>query len=152
MALADLNPCVKQILCSLADSALRDVQALINGQVAILQAQIVVFQTQLLQYDILSLPVVAAQQAAQTVVDKVKESAFLIPLNAISQCVDLGFFNTNLQQSIDVATAAANDILGEATRLLSYRDELNALVFELNNVITQFTDISAVIDQCLAGT
>lgn len=149
--MADLAPCVKQILCSLSDSALRSVQGLIDGQVAILEAQIAVYQAQILQYDILGLPVQAAQAAAQQIVDEVKESAFLIPLNAISQCVDLGLFNLNLQQSIDVALSAANDFLFEATRLLSYSEELNYLVSELNNAIDQFTNISAVIDQCLAG-
>lgn len=149
--MAELNPCVKQILCSLSDSALRSVQALIDGQVAILEAQIAIYQAQILQYDILSLPIVASQQAAQAVVDKVKESAYLIPLNAISQCVDLGDFNLNLMQSIDVALSVTNDFLYEATRLLSYADELAYIVTELNNAIDQFTNISAVIDQCLAG-
>lgn len=149
--MAELNPCVKQILCSLSDSALRSIQALIDGQVAILEAQIAVFQAQLLQYDILALPVVAVQQAANAVVQEVKESAYLIPLNLISQCVDLGFFNLNLQQSIDVALSTTNDLLFELTRLLSYRDELNAIVNELNAAIDQFTNISAIIDACLSG-
>ena len=144
-----LNPCVKQILCGLSDATLRTLQSLINGQVAILQAQIVVYQTQLLQYDVLALPVEAARAAAQAVVDKVRNSAYLIPLNLISNCVDLGKFNLNLQQSIDVATAVADDYLYETTRLLSYRDDLNALIAELNAAVTQFTDISSVIDQCL---
>lgn len=147
----ELNPCVKQILCSLSDSALRSVQGLIDGQIAIVEAQIATYQVQLLQYNILSLPVVAAQQAAQSIVDKVRESAFLIPLNAISQCVDLGDFNLNLQQSIDVALSVTNDFLYEATRLLSYSEELNFIINELNNSIDQFTNISAIIDQCLAG-
>lgn len=146
-----LDPCVKQILCSLSDTALRSVQGLINGQIALLEAQIAIYQTQALQYDILTLPIVAAQQAAQAIVDDVRNSAFLIPLNAISQCADLGGFNQNLQQSIDVALSAANDFLFEATRLVSYRDELNALVAELNAIIDQFGDISSIIDQCLAG-
>jgi len=149
--MAELNPCVKQILCSLSDSALRSIQALIDGQVAILEAQIVVFQTQLLQYDILALPVQAVQQAANAVVEEVKQSAYLIPLNQISQCVDLGFFNLNLQQSIDVALSTTNDLLFELTRLLSYRDELNAIVNELNAAIDQFTNISTIIDACLSG-
>ena len=149
--MATLNPCVKQILCSLSDSALRSVKALINGQILLLETQITVYQAQILQYDILSVPVVAAQQAAQAVVSQVKESAFLIPLNAISQCVDLGSFNLNLQQSIDVALSSANDLLFEATRLLSYSDELNSIVDELNRSIDQFNSISTIIDQCLAG-
>jgi hypothetical protein len=128
---------------------LRSLQALINGQITILQAQIVVYQTQLLQYDVLALPVEAAQTAAQAIVNRVKNAAHLIPLDLISGCPDLGKFNLSLQQSIDVATAVADDFLFEATRLLSYRDDLNALITELNAAITQFTDINNIIDQCL---
>lgn len=148
MALAN---CVKEILCTLGDFVLRSLQALINGQIAIVQAQIVTFQTQLIQYDILAIPVQASADIARTFVDQVRNSAFLIPLNLISNCVDLGDFNLNLQQSIDVGLAVFDDLIFEATRLLSFRDDLNAIVGELNALITQFTDISAVIDQCLAG-
>lgn len=146
-----LDDCVKQILCSLSDSVLNSLQTLIDGQVAIVEAQIGIYQAQLLQYDILALPVEAAQQAAQSVVDEVKDSAFLIPLNAISNCVDLGFFNQNLLQSVDTAIASASDVLGELNRLLSYREELNALVNELNSLLEQFDAISDIINACLAG-
>jgi len=146
-----LQPCVKQILCSLSDSALRSVQSLIDGQVAILESQISIYQTQILQYDVISIPVVIAQQAAQAIVDNVRESAYLIPLGAIGDCVDLGNFNLNLQQSIDVSLSAADDFLFEAARLLSYSEELNAIVAELNDSIDQFNNISFVIEQCLSG-
>jgi hypothetical protein len=142
---------VKSILCGLSDSALRAIQALIDGQVALIQAQIIVIQTQLLQYDVLAIPIEATRAVAQAVVDKVRKSAYLIPLNLISECVDLGNFNLNLQQSIDAATAVADDYLAEATRLLSFRDDLNFLVAELNATLTQFTDIRNIIDECLTG-
>lgn len=148
--MADLNPCVKTILCSLSDAVLASIQALIDGQVALLQAQIVIFQTQLLQYDILSIPIEVTRAAADAIVSKVKESIALIPLNAISNCVDLGDFNLNLQQSIDVSLSVADDLLYEATRLLSFKEELNAIINELNNAISQFTDIRGIIDQCLS--
>lgn len=151
MADVQLNDCVKEILCTLSDSVLRSLQTLIDGQVAILQSQIGVFQAQILQYDILTIPVQAAQQAAQSIVNEVRGSAFLIPLNAISNCADLGDFNQNLQQSIDTATAAASDTLGELNRLVSFREELNALINELNVTIDQFTSVNTVINQCLAG-
>jgi hypothetical protein len=151
MAVSDLNPCVKAILCGLSSAALNALQAVIDGQVALIQAQIVVYQTQLLQYDVLAIPVEVAQQVAQSYIDKVRNSAILLPLNLITECVDLGDFNLNLQQSIDVALATADDLAYEAIRLLSYRDDLNAIVQELNAALTQFTDIKAVIGECLGA-
>ena len=147
-----LDQCVKSILCGLGDAALRSIQALINSQVALIQAQILIYQTQLLQFDILALPVEAAQAAVQSIVDEAREAAAIIPLNQISECVDLGEFNVNLNDALNLVLAGFDDITAEAISLLSYRDELNAIVEELNATITQFTDISGVIDECFAGT
>ena len=145
-----LAPCVQQILCALSNAALSALKSIISGQIALLKAQILVFQTQLLQYDVLAIPVEVVQAAANAVVNKVRGAASLVPLNIISQCVDLGNFNLNLQQSIDVALATANDVLFEATRLLSYKTELNAVVANLNAAIDQFNAINTIIDGCLA--
>jgi hypothetical protein len=149
MAASDLNPCVKAILCGLSSAILNALQAVIDGQVALIRAQITVYQTQLIQYDVLAIPVEMAKQVADSYIEKVRNSAMLVPLNLISECVDLGEFNLNLQQSIDVALATADDLAYEATRLLSYRDDLNAIVQELNDALTQFTDIKSVISECL---
>ena len=149
--MATLNQCVRQILCGLSDGALRSLQALIDGQVAVIQAQIVTYQTQVLQYDVLAIPVEATRAAAQLVVDNVRKSAYILPTSLISECADLGKFNLNLQQSIDATVAIADDYLFEATKLLSYRDDLNAIVNELNEIINQFTDIRNIIDQCLTS-
>jgi len=146
--MAELNPCVRQVLCGLSSAILNSLQAIIDGQIALLQAQIVAIQTQLLQYDVLAIPIETARAVAQTYVDKVRGSAMLVPLNLISNCADLGQFNLNLQTSIDQALAIADDLTYEATRLLSYRDDLNALVSELNGAISQFTDIKGVISGC----
>jgi hypothetical protein len=151
MATTDLHPCVKAILCGLSDSALRTIQALIDGQVALIRAQITIYQAQLLQYDILSIPIQATKVAAQAIIDKAKSSSYLIPLNVVTGCVDLGDFKVNIMDTLNIATATLDDVVFEATRLLSYRDELNAIVNELNAAITQFTDIRAIIDECLAG-
>ncbi len=149
-----LDPCVKTILCTLSDSVLNTLKSLIDGQVALLQAQIVQFQTQVLQYDVIAIPVQAASTVAVSIINEVRSSAALVPLQVISaaQCVDLGDFNLDLQQSIDQTLSVAEDFVFEAVRLLSFRDELNAIIAEFNAIITQFTDIQSIIDECLAGT
>lgn len=150
--MATLEVCVKQILCGLSSSVLRSLQTIIDGQIAFLQTQITTFQTQLLQYDVLSIPLQAANTVTQTIVDETKRYANLIPLNVISECVDLGDFNLNLNQSLDLFSNYSNELTYEATRLLSYREELNEIIDKLNVTINQFTDIRSIIDQCLTGT
>jgi len=149
VAASDLNPCVKQILCGLSDAALKGIQALIDAQVALIRTQITMFQSQLLQYDILAIPVQAARDTAQALIDKVKSSEALIPLNVVSGCVPLGKFKVNLMDTMNSATSVLDDVAFEATRLLSFRTDLNAIINELNAALIQFTDIRAVIDECL---
>ena len=148
MALAD---CVKDILCGLSSAVLRELQVIIDGQVAILQTQVTAVQAQLLQYDILSIPIQSANQVAQAAIGSVKKVTNLVPLNAISECVDLGDMNLDLNKSIDLASAAADEAAFELSRLVSYREELNALVTELNNTIDHLTEVRDLINLCLAG-
>jgi hypothetical protein len=96
----------------------------------------------------LVIPVEATQAAANALIQQVRNSATLIPLNLITQCVDLGYFNLNLQQSIDVTLSAVNDTLYEITRLVSYKAELQAIVDALNASIDQFNAILNVIGSC----
>jgi len=143
-----LPPCVATILCGLSSAALNALQTIINGQIALLQAQIAIYQAQILQYDILAIPVEATRAAAQTILDKVKQSSTLIPINIIASCVPIGDFKVNLMESLNAATSAIDDVAFEAIRLLSFRDDLNAIVAQMNIMIVQFTDIRDVIKAC----
>lgn len=143
-----LNPCVRQILCSLSGTVLRSLNAIINTQIGVLQAQVLVFEAQLLQYDILAIPVQAAANVARETLTEVRNSALLIPLELIEDCLDLGLFNLNLQRSIDVVIAELDNLVGNLTRLLSFREELAAIIAELNGIIDQFQDILATIETC----
>jgi hypothetical protein len=143
--------CVQQILCSLSESALNDTQNLIDGQITLLQTQIAAYQTQLLQYDLIAPLIIASRNAAQTIVDQGKDVARFIPLRLIEDCADLGNLTEDIQASIGNALYTADDLAFEATRLLSYREELNAIVNELNAAIEELTDFRVLIDECLAG-
>ena len=148
-----LNPCVKAILCSLSSGLLIGLQSLIDGQIALIQIQITQYQTQLLQYDVLSIPIEASAALSQAFIDSVRSGAAVIPLSTIANagCSDLGDFNVNLNQVLDVITSASDDVVFEATRLLSYKEELNDIITALNNTTDQFTEINLLIDACLAG-
>jgi hypothetical protein len=54
-------------------------------------------------------------------------------------------------QTIDLTSSFVDELAFELTRLVSYREELNLLISELNATIDQLTSIKDIIDQCLAG-
>ena len=143
-----LNPCVQQILCALSGTVLGSLNRLIDTQIAALQTQILIIEAQILQYDILTLPLEAAASLARTQIQNIRNSALLVPLNLIAGCTDLGDFNLGLQKSIDNAVADLDSIVGDLTRVLSFKEELNATVAELNGIIDQFQDILATIETC----
>jgi hypothetical protein len=147
-----LDQCVKEIICTLSSAALSSLNVLIDGQKSLLQAQITQYQTQLLQYDLIAPAIQASRDAAQLIVDEARSITNFIPLNIIADCVDLGDFYVNISGGIDLAIAYADDLTFEATRLLSYRDELNAIISEFNETIDQLTDIQRIISECLAGS
>lgn len=144
-----LDQCVKEIICTLSNAALNSLNSLIDGQKSLLQAQITAYQTQLLQYNIIAPAVQASKDAAQLVVDKARSITNLIPLNLISECVDLGDFYVNISGMTDLTIGYADDLAFEAVRLLSYEDELNAIINEFNETIDQLTEIQLIIDECL---
>lgn len=148
MAVEDLNPCVRAVLCALSGTVLRSLNGLITVQIAQLEAQVLVFEAQLLQYDILAIPVQAAADIARSAISEVRNSALLIPIELIAGCFDLADFNQGLRRSLDFLTAELDSTLGNLTRLLSYRDELAAIVEELNGLIDQFQDIIGTIETC----
>ncbi len=145
-----LEACVKQILCTLSDSALRKLQSIIDSQKALIQVQITAIQTQLIQYDIASKPVVMIKQAADLAIKEIQQTAGIIPLSMISGCGDLGDFNLNLKENMNTALQVYEDTAYELTRLLSYKEELNALVNDLNAMLDQYTEIRDIMDDCLA--
>ncbi len=151
MAAEDFDDCVKKILCGLSSAVLKEIQILIDGQLAILESAITALQAQILQYDILSIPIKAANTVFQAGITKIKKASTLIPLNWSIDCVDLGDYNLNVQQTVDLAATTADELISELSRLLSYKEELNALFTDLTKALDQFTDISDIIDQCLAG-
>lgn len=143
-----LNPCVKVIVCALSEGVRGALNSTIDLYLAQLRAQILLLEAQILKYDVLLLPVQAANAAAQAALNQLRSVAGLIPSNLIENCVDMGDITLNFQAVIDTASGDLNDFTQDATRLLSVREELNFLVEQYNQIIDQFNDLKAVIAGC----
>lgn len=144
-----LNPCVKQILCALGQATLNALNTLIVAQIARIDAQIAVFKAQILALDVLILPLQAVKSIAEAAVQAARQSLGLVPLSLIAGCVDLGDFNINLVQTLEDKNAELQDTLTDINRKISIREDLNALVAELDAIREQFADIRVTIAECL---
>lgn len=143
-----LDACVKQIICSLSAGVLGALDDAIDVQLAQLQGAVVAAQAQILKYDVLALPVQAANTAAQAALAQLKAFAGLVPSNLITGCTDMGNITIEMQRAIDGVAGPLNDYTQDLARLLSIREELNALVEEYNQIIDTLNQLKAVIAEC----
>jgi hypothetical protein len=143
-----LDPCVRIILCGLSNAVLQSLRALITPQLAVIQTQITTLTAQALKYDILAK---ATQALANVVIGKIQEikaGASLIPLALIAGCTPLGDLNLGIQQSIDQLTASFEAFVQDATRMLSFVDELNLAIASLTEIQNLFQEILQTISTC----
>lgn len=143
-----LDPCVSSILCGLSASVLSALQSILATQRAVVLEQIGQAQAQLAIADVATLPVEGARAGAAAVLEQVRAAAQLVPLNLISGCTDLGDFNIGLNDSLAAANAELTDITDDLNALLSFKNELNAIIDNGNLLIAQFNAIEAVIQEC----
>lgn len=143
-----LNPCVKTILCALSTATINALASFIDAQIAVLNAQVTALEAAILQYDVLTLPVEAANALAQAALAEIKSLATLLPLEQLAVCLDLGRFNEHLTVNIDFISASLEDMTRDITRLLSVKEELSFLKAQYVAIIDQYVAIREVLAEC----
>lgn len=143
-----LDPCVKSILCALSAVVLGALQGIINAQVGLLRAQLAILRAELLKYDIAAVPIEIARNAANAILNDARQAAALLPLSLIAECADLGELNINLVAAIDNETERLNDIIDDASAILSFREELNLAILQVERLIEAFEEILQEIAEC----
>lgn len=144
-----LAPCVHSILCSLTTGVLTTLDGVVATQIATLSLAIAAAQAKILKYDVLLIPVQAANAVAQSTLATLRSAGSLVPSRLINDCADFGDITLNMQEAIDQASAQLNNLTQDLTRLLSIREELNALVEEYTQIIDELNEFRAVIQECL---
>lgn len=146
-----LDPCVRAILCGLSNAALAGVKSLITTQLAFVTAQLALITAQLAQYNILATAVQASANFVEGQIQDIRAAANLIPLQLISGCVGLGDLNLSINADIDKATAQFEAFVADATRILSFIDELNLVKEALQQEIDLYNAILSTISLCGGG-
>lgn len=144
-----LAPCVHTILCSLTTGVLTSLDGVVAAQIATLNLAISAAQAKILKYDVLLLPVEAANAIAQTTLATLRSAGSLVPSRLINDCLDFGDITLNMQEAVDQASAQLNNLTQDLTRLLSVKEELAALIDEYNQIVDELNEFRALIQECL---
>ena len=146
-----LNPCVKDILCSLGAPALGALNALIvetESNLNSLKSQLQVRGVTLgIQESIIG----TANQAVQSTLEGAGSVTNLLPLASIQGCAPLGDLQQVLQGSVEQAAAAADELTTDAIRATSVSGEVNARIAEIDTELSFLQSVKDVINECLTG-
>lgn len=148
MAAFPLYPCVRDILCALSAGTLNALRGVIASYRALLNAQILTFQAQLIQRDIAVLPARIALEAALAALAVVQSGSQLVPLDLIAGCLPLGDFNVQIDGVLRGAEEAIKDLRDNLNRLLSFREELAAAIEVAQQVLDQLDELDLAIQEC----
>ena len=143
-----VEDCVLELFCNLGAAGVEAVKSVLRAQIAVAEAQLAVVRAQILQYDVLLVPVTATQQIAETILGQVEGYAALIPSELAAECVGLGEVNLDLVRLVEPITDKVRSKLAQLQRLLSFRDELEDLERLLVDTVRTFTDIVEAIEAC----
>lgn len=143
-----LTNCVKQVLCGLSAAVQNALVALIKGYIAQLDLYKAQLEAKLVYLAMLSTPPQVLNSLAQTALSEIKAGANIVPLDLVGRCFQVGELNEAIQENLNIVLADANTIANDLSRLLSFRDEVEEAIADVQAVIDLYTEIVATIDAC----
>lgn len=147
MAIED-EPCVRLVLCPLGAAFVHAVTSVIALLKAQLAAQRALLQSLLQVIEIQLIPIRAGREAALIVLNQARSAADIIPVELVGNCVRLGRFTADIRSTIDTTIADVQDFSRELEQLLSFQDEVQARLDELDEIIDRYTSIEVSLQGC----
>lgn len=144
-----LSNCVKTILCGLSAATRSALKTLVQGYVAQLEVLVTALEAKLIYLDLLTAPVNVLNSLAQQAIAEVKAGANIVPLDLIGSCIEIGDLNVSIQNNLDALLVDVNIVANDLERLLSFRDEVQAEINNLREVIALYNNVIDALDACV---
>lgn len=144
-----LDPCVKNVICTLSLPVLTGLRAIIVSSVAEMQSALTLLQAQSITLGLETLPIALARNAANAVLQETQSIVNLLPLSLIEGCADLGTLQRDLSDGVAQATSAVDNWAKDATRTLSLKAEVDLGAGELAAALGRQTEFLTAIDECI---
>jgi hypothetical protein len=149
MPLSDLY-CATTAFNALPDSSLNAIKASLTTTINVANAQIVMFNTRILNLDIILAPLFIKRDAINSILETYQNQVSILSTNITYGCPALGTANEYAQSILNSVMTQAKRILAEINRTQAIKLRYQQYVDKLQTSITFLQRIQASIDNVLA--
>lgn len=142
-----LAQCAIELLCGLGNAAKSLVLEVLDKYIALLDVYIAALEAKLVYLDILTAPVQLAQSLVDSILNELRQYSTLIPFQLVEQCADLSKFTESIAATFDAISSSIRAVTTDLNRLLSFADEVRALIVDLKQVRATYR---ALLDSMLS--
>lgn len=144
----ELNPCVKELLCGLNKAAQTAIRSAIGIIILQIETQITALNAYLIYLNILTAPLNLVNKSIKQVAQELRSLANIIPLPFLASCLDLTEVVTRFNVAFESDLAYIDRIVAETNRYLSLKDEVEAVIADLQAGLDVLKQIDLVIGAC----
>ena len=145
----ELGPCVRQLLCGVLNQAARAAfQQAVGFLIVQLEAQLTPLKAYLIYLDILTAPLNLAASSLKQIAAQLRGLTGLLPVNLVLQCADLNKFIEGWDLAFSSDIAFIDRQINELNRYLSLRDEIAAIIADLEASLAILKEFELVIIEC----
>lgn len=144
-----LDPCVRNVLCTLSVPVLRSIDGIVTGILAQASATLAQLEARSLTLGVQEAAINSAAGLATSALDSTLAIANFLPLDLVEGCADLGDLQQQIAEASRRSTAAVNDLRDDAIRATSLKGELDADIAALRLDIDRFNLFQDTIQSCI---
>lgn len=143
-----LDQCVQDILCSLSAGVRNAFVSILRTYITQIDVSIAAYEAKLVYLNILAVPPQALNEIAQTALNQVRNVTRLVPFSVIQECTDYNQITGAVQTTLDDLSSNAQILTNDLQRILSLRDEVEAVIIDLRRVRDLYVEVLSVTDAC----
>lgn len=140
--------CVIKILCSLSETTISALHALLQQYIAQLTAKKALLEAQLLKAHVARIPLETAEGFVQTQIAILRKGLAYVPSNVLTSCTGIDNLKGQISSTLDILLYDFEIITQDLERLLSFGDELNSLIDKITTEILFYQDTLFVLANC----
>lgn len=142
------SDCVQAIICGLTEPVRRALVALCDKYSLVVQAELAVVTAKIAALTVVTTPLGLARAGAELALDTAREATVLLPVGVTAGCLEIGDLNIGFERVVAPVVREAQAFIDDLERLLSLKEELEALKIELQALYDLLAEVATVAGGC----